>query len=428
MGKKGNKYVCEYCGSDYEYELSKNGKPKIIFCSQDCCDKYNQENKRYAKCKNCDKEFQTLRYMSGKYNRSQFCCKKCEAEYNIKQNPTRQAICKNCGKSFEQRRRQSDNTFSTSEFCCNECASNYRKRVPIGYDNCRVCGKIFKQGTYKGCNRLKQDWFCSEECSKTYYDKKYKTIKYNKCKQCGKLFVLKQGMNDKRMFCSEDCLKKFEYESRLQPQKCKFCGGYFIPERTPSGRRSRSCFCSDDCWLKYWQQTNEEKYGVPYTFMLNNKHLKISKQNLQFAELLKRAQIKFEYEFDRIEKENTYCYSYDFYLPDYNLLIEINPTFSHSTIPNCFNWSVKKDYHYNKTLLAKQKGYTCICIWDWDDKEAIAQAIKEKTLHVLNGTIINKHWSKVNTKEHKLDNNFDEQQMIAEGYLPVYDDGQTLVY
>ena len=33
-----------------------------------------------------------------------------------------------------------------------------------------------------------------------------------------------------------------------------------------------------------------------------------------------------------------------------------------------------------------------------------------------------------NTKEHKIDNNFDEKEMISEGYLPVYDDGQTLIY
>ena len=428
MGKIGNRYVCEYCGSDYKYELGKNGKPKIIFCSQECCDNYNQENKRYTRCKNCNKEFQTIRYMSGKYNRSLFCCKECETEYNIKQNPTRQAICKNCGKTFEQHRRE-NNTFTTNEFCCNLCASEYRKNIPIGYDKCKECGKIFKQGIYDGCNKVKQDWFCSEKCNKAYHDKKYKTTKYNKCKQCGKIFALKQGMNDKRIFCSEECLKKFEYESRLQPQMCKFCSGYFIPKRTPSGRRSKSVFCSDDCWLGYWQQLNEEKYGVPYTFMLNNKHLKISKQNLQFAELLKRAQIKFEYEFDKIEKENKYFYSYDFYLPDYNLLVEINPTFSHSTVSNCFNWSVEKEYHYNKTKLAKQNGYNCICIWDWDDKEAVVQAIKENTLKILNGTVINKHWNKINTKDHIQDNGAqNEQEMISEGYLPVFDDGQMLIY
>lgn len=33
MGKVGNRYVYEYCDCDYEHELSKNGKPKIVFCS-----------------------------------------------------------------------------------------------------------------------------------------------------------------------------------------------------------------------------------------------------------------------------------------------------------------------------------------------------------------------------------------------------------
>ena len=31
MSKIGNRYVCDYCGCDYEHELSKNGKPKIVF-------------------------------------------------------------------------------------------------------------------------------------------------------------------------------------------------------------------------------------------------------------------------------------------------------------------------------------------------------------------------------------------------------------
>lgn len=33
------------------------------------------------------------------------------------------------------------------------------------------------------------------------------------------------------------------------------------------------------------------------------------------------------------------------------------------------------------------------------------------------------------TTKHKLDSNFNEQEMIAKGWIPVYDDdGQTLIY
>lgn len=78
------------------------------------------------------------------------------------------------------------------------------------------------------------------------------------------------------------------------------------------------------------------------------------------------------------------------------------------------------------TILANQNSYRCICIWDWDDKEAIIQAIKDDTLQIINNADIKKHWSK--GTEHILDGNFNEEQMIADGWLPVYDDGQTLLY
>lgn len=194
--------------------------------------------------------------------------------------------------------------------------------------------------------------------------------------------------------------------------------------------RSGTKYCSDACYKETYlascRKTNQEKYGVDYYVLTEDYRSrgidKVSKTNKNFGKLLQNYGIRYIMEFIL---EN---YSYDFYLPEYNLLIEINPTFTHSVMDNILGWSVEKDYHYNKTILAKQNGYNCICIWDWDDKEAIVRAIKENTLKILNGTIINKHWNKVNTKEHKQDNGQDEQQMIVEGWLPIYDDGQTLIY
>lgn len=429
------KYVCEFCRQDYKYNLLKNGKPNVIFCSQNCCDNYNnkKENKRFAVCKNCGKTFQTLRYMSGKYNRSLFCCKHCESEYNLKQNQTIKTICRNCGKSFE-RKRLENGRFSKSEFCCNQCATEYRQKVPYGFDMCIVCNRIFKENLMNNVTdkyiKYQQNKFCSENCKNIYYDNKYNQIKKRKCKQCGKEFILKNNTNDNRIFCSEDCIKKYEREKSIENniKICKFCGKIFEPEITKSGKISRSNFCSNNCWLSYWQQTNIEKHGVPYTFMLNNKHIVISKRNKQFAQILQNNNINFLYEYEIIKDNEGYAYSYDFFLPEYNLLIEINPTFTHSAVKNALGWTGKdKNYHYNKVKTADDNGYQCICVWDWDNKEAIIKAIKNNTLKIEKHKI-QKHWSVCETSKHILDNNFDEQEMISEGWVPVYDDGQTLIY
>lgn len=433
--KINGKYVCENCGKDYEYTLLKNGKPNIIFCSEKCCNEYNnkKENKRYTQCKNCGKSFQTLRYMSGKYNRSLFCCKECESTYNLKQNQTRKAVCRNCNKIFEQKRLNND-AFSKSEFCCNNCVKEYRKNVPYGFDKCIICGKIFKEKPIKSESqkyiKYEQNKFCSEECKRIFYNAKYNQIKTKSCKQCGKVFILNKNYNDKRIFCSESCLRKYEKEKSIENhiKICKFCGKTFRPELTKSGRVSSSNFCSDNCWLSYWQQMNIEKHGVPYTFMLNNKHLTISKRNKKFAELLQNNNINFSYEYEVIKDEHKYVYSYDFYLPDYNLLVEINPTFTHSAVENALGWPGKdKQYHYNKVKTANDNGYKCICVWDWDNKESIIKAIKNNTLKIEKGEI-QKHWSICETTKHQLDNKFNEQEMIAEGWIPIYDDGQTLIY
>lgn len=304
--KIDGKYVCEFCGKDYEYKITKNGKPNIIFCSQECCDNYNeqQQNKKFTICKNCGKEFQALRYMSGKYNRSSFCCKECESDYNIKTNSIIFGICKNCGKEFERKRCETSKKFSKAEFCSNTCASEYRKIIPIGFDKCIVCGKIFKEEKMT-CdnNKFKQRKFCSDECKEKYLKEKYNKSKLRECKQCGKIFELNKEYHDTRIFCSDNCLKEFEYNSHLISQKCKYCGKDFIPEKTPSGRKSRSVFCSNDCWLHYWQDMNQKRYGVPYTFMLNNKHLKISKENFAFADLLEENNITYKLEYELTKRK-----------------------------------------------------------------------------------------------------------------------------
>lgn len=123
-------------------------------------------------------------------------------------------------------------------------------------------------------------------------------------------------------------------------------------------------------------QTNQEKYGVNY-FVLSDKYKHSplnssnSKPNLAFVELLTENGIKFEREFPLENK------SYDFKVG--NVLVEIDPFATHNS-----TWGIKGGepkstlYHLEKTEVARNSGYQCIHVWDWDDRDKIIKMFLPK--------------------------------------------------
>lgn len=182
-------------------------------------------------------------------------------------------------------------------------------------------------------------------------------------------------------------------------------------------------YCSDECAQKGWKmktkQTCQKKYGVDYPCFTpqcaTKNPTKYSKINSKFADLLLNNNINYIAEFDELKG-----YFYDFYLPEYNLLIEINPTFTHT----CFDTGVydprPKTYHYDKTFNALTNGYNCICVWDWNNWDDIINYIQNGFKLEYKGIKI--HWSRNN--EHFIPE--DEKinpYLMSEGWLPIYDDG-----
>lgn len=129
------------------------------------------------------------------------------------------------------------------------------------------------------------------------------------------------------------------------------------------------------------KQTNLKRYGVPYACMLNqcrkaNKGA-ISKINKSFSKKLENNKIKNKLEF------NLGKFSYDIQLLDSNILIEVNPTYTHNvTFGSEFRGfkrqPLTKEYHYEKTLNAKNNGYRCIHVFDWDDEDKIINMLRPK--------------------------------------------------
>ena len=126
--------------------------------------------------------------------------------------------------------------------------------------------------------------------------------------------------------------------------------------------------------LEHTEETCMEKYGVPYPCMRKEARLNgtsDSTDNKFFEQLLINNNIKYEREFP-IGK-----FSYDFKVD--NVLIEIDPTATHNSTWRPFHdTGLDKNYHLNKTNVAKEHGFRCIHIFDWDDKQKIINLLKNR--------------------------------------------------
>ena len=115
-----------------------------------------------------------------------------------------------------------------------------------------------------------------------------------------------------------------------------------------------------------------ERYGVPYFVQdLKGNQGKISNINKKFAKKLEERNIPYELEFPLGNK------NFDFHILGTNLLIEIDPTYTHNIIGNHWNKNgINPNYHLNKSQLAEDNGYHCIHIFDWDDEDKIIDIIE----------------------------------------------------
>lgn len=123
---------------------------------------------------------------------------------------------------------------------------------------------------------------------------------------------------------------------------------------------------------KKFEETCKERYGHPYYVLTEeyrkNGYFRVSKINQDFSEKLQSYGLihNTEYSIDRK--------SYDFYVLQNHLLIEINPTYTHSIVGSHWNKNgLEKQYHVDKTKLANLHNIECLHVWDWDDWDKVIQ-------------------------------------------------------
>ena len=168
------------------------------------------------------------------------------------------------------------------------------------------------------------------------------------------------------------------------------------------------------------KQTMQELYGVDY-FVLSDKcrdALKfhtISKLNLYIYDMLTKrySDIQLEYPIGRNR--------YDLFIPELNLLLEINPTASHNSEYDMFHPELpgsSPDRHIAKKHVAEAAGYICIALFDWMSLADLLDSAESRN-YISHEPV--QHWSSPNP-----DANYCHSLVPVSGLVSVYDDGITL--
>lgn len=405
---------CVKCGKVINYEQKTND---IWYISKFCKECFPNQDFKDRICKKCGKVFRAGRKPSklNDYIVRDYCPDCSSTNQN-----TKELVCPKCGKICYATR-SSDGRHFRHKRVCDDCSKPKSEKECT----CEKCGKTFIVTKYDNTNSFKKIRFCSDFCASTQTEFKDGKVqlkqRYSNCKYCGKAIKL-QFTDDfywiPRIVC-DDCLKP-KIKSEFIEQTCSICGKTFKAELQPCGNYSSTQYCSDECALKGFREkcikTCQEKYGVDYPCQ-TEKALErgnvISNTNKQFAQLLADAGFDYDFEF------TLEGFSYDIKVN--NILIEINPTYTHNSYFNHFGEVKSKGYHYSKTKVAIKHGFICICVWDWDNWQDIINLIKQPNLK-MEYVGIKQYYSKGKEKINSEDV-INKDEMVSQGYFPVYTDG-----
>lgn len=321
----------------------------------------------YGICEYCGKEFAFVKRADGKgYIEKKYCCDTCMKSKHELDDKDKYGwgICEYCGKRFRREKKLSGRGYKEKKFCSVECENKHHHEVSernYGWGECKNCGKKFKKELTK-CGSYSASTFCSDLCKNEYLDIKYPyRIKY--CRYCGKRIehkIIKSNgdiyYRTEKKFCNSDCELKFNTEI-YGKRKCKNCGNNFYRPTYINYKGYREYkrgfkyeYC-DICRLNLPRTTEEEQ---------------------KFALILQENNI--EYDNNEFRIGNSY---FDFHITNFNILIDVNPSFTHTIKETYFGPGKSEYYHYDRVEISANKGYLYICLWDWSNTESVINIIKE---------------------------------------------------
>lgn len=219
-----------------------------------------------------------------------------------------------------------------------------------------------------------------DKCKIVCYNTTKEMIAMANCKQCGNpisdrttsMLCRKCSQKAATKKREETCIKKYGVKNVMHKKE-------FVDKiaETMIERYGESCAMRVPEFFQKYKDTVQSLYGVPYYVMtdeyLANSRFRVSDANKRLAERLQENGIAVELEFSIEDKQ------YDLHIVGTNILIEINPTYTHNAIGNHWNKDgLAPNYHINKTAIAASNGYRVIHIWDWDDLDKVIQLLTPK--------------------------------------------------
>lgn len=330
-------------------------------------------------------------------------------------------VCLNCGKTFISKR-------ADGKFCSEECYAKYRDANKFRYifptsgmRICEECGKEYyydiNNHTYTKDNNkhINASKFCSYECGiKNLMQKNKKTNleKYGvTCSLHGLEAKQKKIDTWKKKYGVDHSSKAIEVRKKIEHTNIEKYGAKCVFDRKSSLYPKiqetiynkygvENVFQNDEIKEKI-KQTNLKRYGTEYAIQSKEIRSKgdYSKAYEKSIETQKKNGTLFVSGFEKEVKEfieslgfttKKYIigtaitrFEIDIYIEDLKVGIECNGAWWHS-----INAGKVKNYHYNKYMIAKEKGINLINIWEdqWINQANIIKDILQARLNKISNT------------------------------------------
>lgn len=382
---------CAYCGKLFTKVCTTSDNRKC--CSEYCLEEYRKirraENARklIKICKCCSKEFRAsnvkIIYCEGPHYKNCVICGK-QFEFNPKTNPDTQTCSKDCFVKLQlshrdiaaehERMRQVllekygvDNPAKipgSAEKMKKTCLEKYGKEWFTQTDNYRERVKILSLQKYGT-----EHWLSSEEVK----SKRVETVqaKYGS----SNVFSSEYGKNKIRDFWRTHYGVDYSSQAHIQNQEVwnqfKTDSAAYMNEHYPNGitiqeLRHDLGVSAASIWYYLDEETIQSKILRNFSTM-------------ETGVTLVLKDLKPDLEIHHNRRKLIPPYEIDIFLPEYNIGIECNPTFTHNS-SDVDPWGEPthaSDYHLLKTQLAEEKGIFLFHLfgYEWNHKPEIIQSM-----------------------------------------------------
>ena len=218
----------------------------------------------------------------------------------------------------------------------------------------RTCPKCSAVLTYKNkysCNRAERLESVCSRCIQASRRRRVKTI----CETCNILLQVQPNQLKKRNYCSRECAdkghSKYLTKKEYKEVECPECNTRFM-QHWKGPKKYCSAKCNSRANLKTVNSKAPKNKGtIPEMLLMG---------------LLDTLNINYQYQ-RAVPWKRGWKKWYDFYLPDYNLLVEVDGIYWHGKdIPtsalNKQQWNTRKNDRL-KNYLAKLRGFNLVRIW-----------------------------------------------------------------